>query len=273
MDWVLSSLSGGEEFSVGDVAACEVLSGGFVRDAVRGAAATAVKDRSATAHSLFVPLHYEQNYAYPLLVWLHGSGDSEAQLQRVMPLISMRNYAAVAPRGTEICGTPDRFGKQFDWSQQGPCIAEAEQRVLRCIEIAAARLNVHRRRVFLAGCGSGGTMAFRLAASMPGEFAGVLSFGGEFPKCSCPLSQLDDFRHLSVFLAHGRDAARYTTDHACDDLRLFHIAGLSVTLRQYPCGDELDPQMLLDADSWIMEQITGVESSRLQESSAYSDLN
>ena len=27
-----------------------------------------------TIHSLFAPLHYEQGYAYPLLVWLHGAG-------------------------------------------------------------------------------------------------------------------------------------------------------------------------------------------------------
>ena len=25
-------------------------------------------------YSLFSPLHYEQNYSYPLVVWLHGAG-------------------------------------------------------------------------------------------------------------------------------------------------------------------------------------------------------
>ena len=47
---------------------------------------------------LFVPLHYEPNYAYPLIVWLHGAQDDERQLKRVMPFISLRNYVAVAPR-------------------------------------------------------------------------------------------------------------------------------------------------------------------------------
>src|ERR1700676_406196 len=51
-------------------------------------------------YALFGPLHYEANYAYPLLVWLHGPGDSEGQLKRIMPQISLRNYVAVAPRGT-----------------------------------------------------------------------------------------------------------------------------------------------------------------------------
>ena len=43
-------------------------------------------------HSVFVPLHYEANYSYPLLVWLHGPGDDERQLKKIMPLISMRRY-------------------------------------------------------------------------------------------------------------------------------------------------------------------------------------
>ena len=27
--------------------------------------------------AVFAPLHYEANYAYPLLVWLHGPADDE----------------------------------------------------------------------------------------------------------------------------------------------------------------------------------------------------
>ena len=51
-------------------------------------------------HALFAPLHYESNYAYPLIVWLHGANDDERQLKRIMPFVSLRNYVAVSPRGT-----------------------------------------------------------------------------------------------------------------------------------------------------------------------------
>ena len=63
-------------------------------------------------------------------------------------------------------------------------------------------------------------------------------------------------RRLPAFLALGRDSEVYGPDKACDDLRLLHTAGVSVTLRQYPCGHELTTQMLRDVDRWIMEQIT-----------------
>jgi hypothetical protein len=39
-------------------------------------------------------------------------------------------------------------------------------------------------------------------------------------------------------------------------LRLFHSAGLSVTIRQYPGEDGLTVPMLTEMDRWIMERVT-----------------
>jgi phospholipase/carboxylesterase len=61
---------------------------------------------------------------------------------------------------------------------------------------------------------------------------------------------------LAVFLAAGRHSTVYNEQRVCDDLRLLHTAGMSITLRLYPCGHELSPQMLADVDRWIIEQIT-----------------
>ena len=55
--------------------------------------------------------------------------------------------------------------------------------------------------------------------------------------------------------------------------RLFHAAGMSVTLRQYPGGDDLNTQMLHDIDVWLMEQVTGVSSDTSDESSSSCDQN
>ena len=48
---------------------------------------------SENPHSLFIPQHYESNYAYPLIVWLHGPNDDERQVNRILPLISPQNSA------------------------------------------------------------------------------------------------------------------------------------------------------------------------------------
>jgi phospholipase/carboxylesterase len=184
-------------------------------------------------HALFAPLHYEPGYAYPLIVWLHGLGNDERQLQRIMPLVSMRNYVALAVRGIRITDTVE--SERYGWLQTDEHIQQAEQRVFDGIELAGRKLHISSQRVFLAGFDGGGTMALRVAMSHPSRFAGVISFCGPFPT--------------------GRVSQDYPAPQVCKDLRLLHTAGLSVTLRQYPCGHELAPQMLADLDRWIIEQI------------------
>lgn len=202
-------------------------------------------------HTLFAPLHYEPGYAYPLLIWLHGQGGDERQLMRIMPLISMRNYVAIAPRGT----APSADGR-CGWQQSEEHVQLAEQRVLDCLLIAQHKLHIAPRRVFLAGFDTGGTMAFRVAMDHPQRFAGVLSLGGAFPSGDRPFRNLPDVRKLGIFLAAGRDSVEFPPEEVCRDLRLFHTAGLSITLRQYPCAHTLSQQMLADVDRWIIEQIT-----------------
>ena len=205
-------------------------------------------------YSLFAPLHYEPNYAYPLVIWLHGPGDDERQLLRVMPLVSMRNYVSIGPRGPRpMTGqTPGyHFGNDLDSNA-------AEQAIFDCLEVATEKFHIAQHRIFLAGFQSGGTMAFRVGLQHPRRFAGVLSLGGPFPLGNSPLAYLEEARSLPLFITQGRGSTSYPVEQACDELRLFHSAGMHVTLRQYPCGDELNTQMLHDMNVWLMEQITGV---------------
>src|SRR5260221_739133 len=214
--------------------------------------------------ALFTPLHYERNYAYPLIVWLHGPDENESQLKRIMPLVSLRNYAAIAPRGTAAGETE---AAAFHWSQSEEHIELAQQRVLDCLAAARQRFNVAPGRVFIAGHECGGTMALRLALREPHRFAGVLSLGGRFPSGHAPLAQLDAARQLSIFVSANRASQRYPTEAVFHDLRLVHAAGMSITLREYPGTDDLRPQVLADIDRWLMDQITGGVAATAQSAS------
>ncbi len=211
-----------------------------------------------SACALFAPMHYEPGYAYPLVVWLHGPGDEERQLLRVMPLVSMRNYVAVAPRGTLPARAAEPTGGAcgYDWRQTDRHVALAEQRVFDGMEAARTKYRVDAGRVFLAGFDSGGTMALRIALAHPRRFAGVASFGGPLPTGCSLLSSFAEARQMPVLLAAGERSAAHPPESLCDNLRLLHTAGLQMTVRPYPCGQELCPQMLADLDRWIIEQIT-----------------
>ena len=210
-------------------------------------------------HAIFAPLHYEPGYAYPLIVWLHGCGSDERQLQRIMPLVSMRNYVAAAPRGIPLVGAANH--QCYGWLQNEDHVQHAEQRVFECIELAADKFHVAPQRIFLAGFDRGGTMAMRIAFGHPRRFAGAVSLCGALPAGPKLFGNLAAARRLNIALAAGRDSDRYSTAQVCNDLRLIHAAGMSATLRQYPCGHELTPQMLADLDRWIIETITSSDSS------------
>lgn len=213
------------------------------------------KDRPAPPHCLLAPESYEPNYAYPLLVWLHSAGGSERELQQVMPLISLRNYASAGVRGPAILKTG------YDWPQSTGGINLADSLVTEAVARAEARFHIHPERIFLAGYEAGGTTAVRLALRNPQRYAGGISLNGPFPTDHAPLSRLLQLRRSKILIAHCRDSRTYSIDRVCQELALFHAAGLSVTLRQYPCEDELTTQMLGDVDAWLMEQVTGVRTA------------
>jgi phospholipase/carboxylesterase len=223
---------------------------------------------AATPFSFFVPLHYEKHYAYPLIVWLHSDGQSAKEIQAAMLGLSLRNYVGVAPESPRV--TPNEKTNTNEetnsnekaepatgsWIQKSGSIEVAHESVAAAIDMARQRFNIAAQRIFLAGIGSGGTMAFRLAFEQPDLFAGVLSVGGPLPEAA-PLRAWNRCRELPVFWAHSRCGEEFDEAQLCHQLRLLHIAGFSVTVRQYPQANLVCPKTMSDMNGWIMETTTG----------------
>ncbi|MDA1200176.1 MAG: hypothetical protein O3C39_00685 [Planctomycetota bacterium] len=132
---------------------------------------------------VFVPQGYESGYDYPLLVWLAEPG-TRFDLGRAMTRLSLRNYVAVQPSGSETA-------------------------MWRAIDRVRDRLSIHPRRIWLIGQGSGGTEALRAVCRHPDECAGGISLGGRFPLGESALARLDEIRRLPMLLCcRAADARR-----------------------------------------------------------------
>jgi phospholipase/carboxylesterase len=210
--------------------------------------------KAAPGVALFVPIHYERRYAYPLLVWLHGHGSSERELRRMMPNVSVRNYVGAAARGTSL-GRDVAAG--FAWPQTDDGVEAAAENVAQCIEQAKRRYHIHPGRIFLAGRGTGGTMALRLALQFSLPVAGAASLGGALPRGNCPLARVNEARKLPLMLMSCRGSEIYPPQQVADDLRLLHAAGCQLAIREYLCGDELFTDMFADMDQWLMANVCG----------------
>lgn len=247
------SLSGGQAGGLLSGEVFDVIFGGGNNGLVRDKQAKGRAVSKISSPLFFSPLHYEARYDYPLIVWLHGGNSSERELEELMPHISIRNYVAVAPRGTKAM---DPEGHRYSWGETPASIALAEDLVFDAIEKSRARFNIAGRKIFLAGRGTGGTMAWRIALRHPKQFAGCVSLGGAFPKSHRPLAALKDLFHLRSLWMVGEQSSSCGVDAVVDSLPLFHAARLRVAIRQYNCGDELYSDMFSDLNRWLMEIVT-----------------
>src|SRR5271157_2578219 len=82
----------------------------------------------------FLPTGYEPNYAYPLLVFLHGHGGSEEQILRLAPRLSRRNYICISLRGPQALGERADGHLGYTWGPDGQCDALIEDYVLGAVE-------------------------------------------------------------------------------------------------------------------------------------------
>lgn len=211
---------------------------------------SAFRRRSEGQFSLFVPMHYQNTYAYPLVIWLHRDGSDCSEISELMPRVSSRNHVGIAPQSGYSHNSP------IAWPSSEESVEAAYESVMAAVDQAKLRFNINSRRIILAGAGTGGTMAFRIAFERPDVFGGVISIDGPMETEHVPLRDWERCRELPVLLSSFRSSGSYTQDDLCHHLRLLHIAGFSTTVRQYPGEAELSNKVLADVDRWIMEQIS-----------------
>jgi len=233
----------------------------------------------------FVPRQYEPNYAYPLLVLLHGRGGDEDQLIRAMPALSRQNYVGLGLRGPAPVLKRERlighsWGPEFEVPErssfrQAPPLAESdrfrramaepeldpitrlEDGVFASVRETRSLLHVHSERIFLVGCGEGAAAAYRLGLSFPDRFAGVVAINGWLPGDFRPLARYHACRDFPVLVVHGAWNARVPLSRARREVATLRAAGVRVAFQSYPCNHKLNPDMLADVDSWLMTRCTG----------------
>jgi phospholipase/carboxylesterase len=209
---------------------------------------------SDLSYGSFVPVHYESGYSYPLIVWLETSGQSDSySMLNAMPLVSARNYIGVS------ITVPGRLRKEIDQSNllagnSLDCV------VRRAIDQIACKYNIAEHRIYIAGCGSAGSTAFKIGLRNCELFAGVASLGGCFPEQDNVLIQWSASRTMPLFWTQDMKSRTFPESLLCEQLKMLFTAGFDVTLRQYP-GNAPSPRTLSDLNVWIMDQINGTDDS------------
>jgi len=211
------------------------------------------RDSAGRPICVYEPHGYEQNYAYPLIVWLHGEGGNERDLLRVMPMISEQNYLGISFRGT----SPARgvMTGAYRWSQAAEDAADFETVLFETVRDLRRDHHVHSERVFVAGFDDGAVMALQLMLRRPEWFGGAICLAGRFSTSQHALARFRDLRKKRVLIAAGSGDRISPPRHAIDTGRLLHAAGMNVSTRVVDAEHEVTPTMLRQIDNWVMDGI------------------
>lgn len=137
---------------------------------VRVGSSFLVVNEEAHSYVLHVPPELDLNQQVPLLLVLHGGGDSAWQMRRYADfdrIADHEGFIVVYPQGTE-----NRWndGRVFDGATLE---SDDVEFIAALIEHLLAEYNIDPEHVYITGMSNGGFMAFRLGCELSDRIAGI----------------------------------------------------------------------------------------------------
>lgn len=136
--------------------------------------AETIEEAKTRSYALHVPGSYDGKTAVPLVVMLHGTGDTSANFAAETGMDINSNEQGF------IVVYPDSFGSPATWNSGFMDGAQADDvaYLSALIDHFLKDFNVDPKRVYVVGFFDGGMMAHKLAASLSDKIAGIGVVGG-----------------------------------------------------------------------------------------------
>lgn len=129
--------------------------------------------RVSSKFILSVPLNYDPEKHFPLLVLLHGYGSNpEAFSELWKPAADSLGVILLAPQGDD--STDEGIG--YKWSDAADLI------VLTCMDAAVNIANIDQSKIYVGGFSMGGTFAYELIFNYPQIFQGAAALSARLPE-------------------------------------------------------------------------------------------
>jgi len=207
-------------------------------------------DDTLQPYSVRIPAGFNVSRRYPLLVYLHGSGDDDRGMLESLELPD--NFLAMAPRAR---GTSHVYVQDL-----------AQEDIQEAIDDMITNYPVDSDRIVLAGFSMGGYGALRAFYQTPSRFRSVAVFSGhpslpakwgvegQHPDFLDP-KYLKPFKGKNLFIAHGRKDQNLPFDVAERMVRALEAAGTTVQFVPDDTGHETSTQtrkLFLQWLEWVV---------------------
>ncbi|MBT3294594.1 MAG: prolyl oligopeptidase family serine peptidase [Verrucomicrobia bacterium] len=178
----------------------------------------------ASGYLLYLPATYAQtDAAWPLLMFLHGSGESGADLDRVTTQGLPRRLREIELPCVIVA---PQCPREDDWTFPGQ-----QQRLSNLIETMATRYRIDRQRIYLTGISMGGYAVWDLAITHPHRFAAIVPICGRGQPGAA-----ERISHLPAWVFHGVKDELISVDVSRQMVEALRASGSTVRFTEYPEG-------------------------------------
>lgn len=200
-----------------------------------------------------LPADYDASKTYPLVIGLHGAGDTPERFSTLCDYFESRDFIYAAPQAP-YCSGRNRGFLWFGQISAEDEAAAAEARTLNSAYILHLidRLEAEHKigPVYLVGFSQGAEMAYLTGIHHPEVIDGVVAFGGRIVPEWLKDGALEKASGLRVFIAHGDEDGIERATAARD---LLAQAGIDVELHQFSGGHFIHLDTLRLAEQWMKQ--------------------
>jgi len=206
------------------------------------------KDADGIEHKyvVFVPHDYKSDQEYPVILFLHGSGETKGGSKQpvdvgIGPAIKAREktfpFITIIPQAEKrpwTAGTPD--GKM----------------AMAILDEVQKEYKTDSKRLYLTGLSMGGFGTWSHAAQFPDKWAAIVPIcGGGEP------SSVEKFKHIPCWCFHGDADKAVKVDLSRNMIKALKEAGASPKYTEYPGVPHNSWDMAYGTDelyTWLLEQ-------------------
>jgi predicted peptidase len=168
---------------------------------------------------LFIPEQYADRDSWPLIVFLHGSGERGSDIEKVSKH-GVPKWVQSNPSFPFIVVSPQLPSSLGDWIPSD---------VVALVDEIICRYAVDPNRIYLTGISMGGIGTWATAIQFPDRFAAIAPVSGwGFPDEAAVI------RHIPAWVFHGADDAAAPLSRAQEMVDALLAVGGNVTFTVYP---------------------------------------
>lgn len=207
---------------------------------------------------VILPDDYNPAQAYPLVVLLHGYGESPEQFADVAKYINPRGYLYIVPEGPYTAldseGKGFSYLRELDNYQEDPASAvPAAEWIIRAADDAMQRYAIEGKKFYLIGFSQGAALAHITAARYPERIAGYAAHGGYLIRNTITKDELAKEKKsgVRILITHGQDDAAVAAEEGIYANNMLKDSGLDVTFEMLPVAHVYSAEVGRRVGEWL----------------------